>query len=99
MISRVFKAKIADGRYSDFQINFRKIALPLIKSHDGLLSLSAGRLPDDADHDFMLVTNWESLEHVKAFAGDNWQEPLIPSGMDTFMEEVWLDHYDLFEHA
>ncbi len=99
MISRVFKAKITEGRFADFEANFRRIALPLIRSHGGLLSLSAGRVNGSSDHDFMLVTNWESLAQVKAFAGENWQEPLIPEGMEQFMAAVWLDHYDLFEHS
>lgn len=99
MISRVFKAKITVGQFEEFQMNFRKIALPLIQSHDGLVSFSAGRITNSADHDFMLVTNWQSLEHIKAFAGDAWQTPLIPSGMENFMEAVWLDHYDLFENS
>lgn len=41
-----------------------------------------------------MVTHWENAEALQAFAGRDWNKAVIPSGMEAFVDECWVHHYE-----
>jgi len=41
----------------------------------------------------MMISRWDSIDRIKQMAGENWNEPHIPSHMEKFRVAHSLDHY------
>ena len=74
MITRVFRAIVHDNKQDEFQEFFLRIALPSVKSHSGLESVSVGRPLPSSPNEFSMVMVWKDIESLKEFAGENWWE-------------------------
>ena len=74
----------------------RERAAPDYKSVDGILR----RLDNDAAH-FLLITHWESMEAVKAFAGPNPETAKYYPDDDEFLleKEETSQLYEVFYDA
>ncbi|MCG8434931.1 MAG: antibiotic biosynthesis monooxygenase, partial [Gammaproteobacteria bacterium] len=86
MIIRVFRVKVFAGMEAEFEEKFREVSLPLVKSQDGFISLYAGKPVKFDPQEYVLVTTWESEAALRDFAGDNWNKPVIPPGMEKYIE-------------
>ena len=71
MIIRLWHGRTTTSDYDAYTAFMRERAVPDYRSVDGNLACYfLRRLDDDAAH-FLLITHWESMEAVKAFAGPN----------------------------
>lgn len=71
MIVRLWHGRTAKSDYDAYTAFMRQRAAPDYRSVDGNLACYfLRRLDDDAAH-FLLITHWESMAAVKAFAGPN----------------------------
>lgn len=101
MIIRIFKAIISIELHDEFEAKFIEISVPVVKNYHGLISLEIGRPTKWNPEEFVMVSRWESENDLIAFAGENWNEAHIPSGMEKFIEKCSVYHYeniDLFEN-
>jgi len=46
-----------------------------------------------------MVSIWENETSIEAFAGKDWNRPVIPSNMEKFVVECWVHHYEIFGNA
>ena len=99
MILRVFHVTVHEGKAPEFEEFFRTIALPLVKSQDGLLSVVAGKPRADAPNTFCMTMVWESVEALKGFAGENWTEARIEPEEAHLIVSTRVEHYDLIGAA
>jgi quinol monooxygenase YgiN len=95
MIVRVFRARVRAGAAADFEAKVRQESIPLVEAAGGVVSWWAGR-PLGAAGEFVMVSIWQDLESLKAFAGPDWQrEGVIPPDELPLLEETILHHYEL----
>jgi heme oxygenase (mycobilin-producing) len=41
-----------------------------------------------------MISQWEDETALIAFVGEQWNHPVIPPGMNDFVIECWVYHYE-----
>jgi heme-degrading monooxygenase HmoA len=93
LIVRHFTATVHAGQQEAFKIFFLETALPLVRSHKGLVSVRVGMPHESSPREFAMVTVWSDLEALKVFAGELWQEAVIHPDEEHLIEKVRVEHY------
>ena len=47
--------------------------------------------------EYVVVTQWDSVAALEAFAGPRWQEAVIEPKEEHMLAEVFCDHYETVE--
>ena len=97
MIVRVFRAKVRPGKAAELEQEIKYGSVSLVEAQQGVVTYFAGR-PKGSNHDeFVMITIWENLAAVKAFAGaDTWEQSVISETMAPLLEDSSLDHFEVF---
>ena len=99
MIVRVFRVRIHKEFQQDFENDIDLISLPLVKAQKGFVSVSFGRVLGQDNDEYVLITTWESQDALIAFCGEAWEQALIPHGMEKYIKDCWVYHYEQFREA
>jgi len=97
MITRIFRVLVEPDLQNAFEEKFQIISVPFVKRHQGLISVSIGK-PLQNSNEYMMISVWENHEVLKQFAGENWEQSVIPEGMEQFVSECWVHHYENFNN-
>lgn len=92
-ITRIFRIRIFPLLRTEFEEKFADISMRSVHRADGLVSAQICKPTLWAPNEYMMISVWEDEAAVRAFAGDNWHQPVIPPGMEKFIGECWLHHY------
>jgi hypothetical protein len=95
MIIRVFTPTIHPGREGEFEAFLRDTAAPLVSRQSGLVAQHVGGPRDPFSTQFVYVTVWESVESIRAFAGERWQEAVITPDEEHLLKNTWIGHYEV----
>jgi hypothetical protein len=95
MILRFFRAIVHDDKQTEFKTFFLGTALPFVRSHPGLLSVSIGLPRSESPSEFSMSTVWRDIDSLKRFAGENWQQAVIHPEEAHLLKEAFIHHYDL----
>jgi heme-degrading monooxygenase HmoA len=90
---RVFRARVTPGKEDEFRAFFAGEAVAIVRRFDGLVSVQVGLPTEASPHEFLMVTTWTSLEALKAFTGEAWQEAYIDPREAPLLKEVQVQHY------
>lgn len=93
MITRIFRVLVEPSLQKSFEEKFQTISIPFVKKHQGLVSVSIGRPLQNSD-EYVMISIWESYAALKQFAGENWEQAVIPEGMAQFVSKCWVHHYE-----
>ena len=99
MILRVWKGWTQRDRADAYETYMREVALPGYADVAGNRAVYLTRRPAAGDRtEFGMVTVWDSMEAVKAFAGDNPDRAVFYDRDDEFLvERDWdVAHYEIF---
>lgn len=96
MIIRVFRARVREGSEADFQEKVNLLSIPLVKGQKGMIEYYAGRSMGSPSNEFLMVTVWEDLASLKAFAGADWNRVVVPEEELPLLEGTSVDHYEIF---
>ena len=77
MIMRIFQVTTRPGKEAEFAEFFHSTAIPLMQRTEGLHSVTFGAARPETPTEFCMVMIWESLEALKAFAGEDYANPHI----------------------
>jgi antibiotic biosynthesis monooxygenase (ABM) superfamily enzyme len=94
MIIRVFRARIHPGREDEFERFVQETGVPMVEGHAGCSHVAWGRNHWGDRPEFMVVTHWDSVEALEAFAGPRWREAVVEPGEEHMLAEVSCDHYE-----
>ena len=94
MIIRVFQARLKPGARPAFDRLCRTVSVPLMRAQPGCLAVSIGEPTSARPEEFVVVSVWRDLEHLKAFTGDRWREATILPGEADLLEAASVAHYD-----
>ncbi len=94
MITRVFRAKVPINLQNEFENKFIEISVPLVKSCEGLISVTIARPTKANPEGFAMISVWKDVDAIVKFIGEKWNEAHIPDGMEKYISECWVDHYE-----
>jgi len=98
MITRVFRVQIHKECIAEFENDYKNVSVPLVKSQKGLVSVETGRPLDNHSNEYIMISHWSDIESLKQFVGESWQEALIPHGMEKYIKQCWIHHYETENH-
>jgi len=96
MIARIFRVRIRPELRASFEKDFHEISIPLVKSHHGLISVTIGKPTKWIPDEYVMISTWQNEKSLEDFAGKNWNVPVVPSGMEKYVSECWVHHYEIF---
>ncbi len=97
MIVRVFRAKIRKGRVAEFKRMVLDQSIPWLKSSDGMLGYFPGEPFGYNGQEFVMITLWRDLAALEAFAGTDWETPVVTEDEGPLVEAMFADHYLSFD--
>ena len=95
MILRQFQVTIHEGKEQEFEDIFRDEILPMVKAHEGLQWVAAGKPWNGEPNVFCMTMLWRDLESIKEFAGADWEEARIEPQEAHLIKSTKLDHFEL----
>ena len=92
-VIRIFRATVKPGMGENFRSFFVNEALPLVKSQEGMLRVTVGLPSEVSPHEFMMISEWDSLESLRKFAGEDWNKAVIDPREAHLISETEVNHY------
>lgn len=77
----------------EFEKEFKAVAKTILTDYEGLINIEIARPSKWKPLEFMMISRWDSVDRIKKMAGENWNEPHIPSHMEKYRVTHSLDHY------
>lgn len=93
MITRIFRVQVHKEHMLEFESDYKNISIPLVKSQEGFISVETGK-PLNEKNEYLMISHWKDIESLKSFVGKSWEEALIPKGMEKYVQQCWLHHYE-----
>jgi hypothetical protein len=93
MIIRIFRVEIDPSKREAFEREFYTTSVNAVRSHSGLLSCDIGSPTKWSPNIYAMITKWSDEEALVGFAGENWNVPIIPQGMESFAMGCSVDHF------
>jgi quinol monooxygenase YgiN len=97
VIIRVFRAQIHHGKEGEFERFVRETGVPTVEKQAGCAHVAWGRSRWSEQPEFAVVTHWDSVAALEAFAGPRWQEAVIEPEEEHMLAQVFCDHYETVE--
>ncbi|WP_170425230.1 antibiotic biosynthesis monooxygenase family protein [Ruegeria arenilitoris] len=97
MIMRIFQVTTRLGKEEEFSKFFHETAIPLMRGTKGIVQVLPGAPRKDTPREFSFVMVWESLESLKAFVGEDYENPHIDPAEAELVESRTIKHYDLVQ--
>jgi hypothetical protein len=93
VITRVFRGNLRPGSLEAFTRYLSDIAVPRFLTSPGVSGLEI-HLPDtDTGGTVLCATLWRDVDHVKAFAGEDWAKPQMGDGEDEMVQRAAVSHH------
>lgn len=93
MIIRIFEVVIDPKYRNGFERDFKSISVETVKSSKGLISCTIGSPSKWNSDEYTMITVWENELSLIDFAGKNWNQAVIPSGMEKYAKSFNVKHY------
>ncbi|QLC24579.1 hypothetical protein HFP57_05750 [Parasphingopyxis algicola] len=94
MIIRIFRACIKIGLEDEFEEKYRTVSVPFMESCQGMESVSIGRPTQWTPDDYVMVSEWTSLQALQDALGSAWHEAHIPAGMEHLIASCAVEHFE-----
>jgi heme-degrading monooxygenase HmoA len=97
MIIRTWVAYAKPGNARAYREHLRGSVLPQLRKRDGFLGLSLCEAERDGQVEIMVISRWESLDAIKAFAGSKVDKAVVDPGARAVLAEFddFATHYDV----
>lgn len=96
MITRVFRVRIDPTRRDAFEQDFQTTSVRAVEGKDGFISASIGKPTKWTPDDYVMISTWRDEKALRAFAGEDWNRAVIPGGMEHYVIDCWVDHFQSF---
>ena len=97
MIIRIFRAVIYEDRVADFKRMVQEQSIPWLEKSDGMLGYFPGQPFGANDREFLMVTLWRDIDALQAFAGTDWDNPVVTEDETPLVEAMYAEHYLRFD--
>ena len=99
MIARIWRGEVPLDRADEYLNRMREVALPDYRSTEGNRGAFALRRLHDDRAEFLMLTFWDSLDSIKAFAGEDVDAAkYYDFDAEVLLEMVpHVDHFELYD--
>jgi heme-degrading monooxygenase HmoA len=100
MIARIWRGWIRSWDADAYAEHLRHTAIPHHRQAPGNKAAYILRRGDGDYTEFAILTLWESVGAVRAFAGEDIEQPVPSPGDQTFLTgpQPAITHYEVIEH-
>ena len=97
MIARTWHGRVLTSKADAYQAYLYRTGIPDYKSTPGNHGVLVLRRTDGDETHFLLTTLWESVDAVRAFAGDDYLRARYYAEDDEYLleREPFVTHYDV----
>ena len=97
MISRQFRALAHPNRAHDYIEHLRTETFPALRKIPGFVDASVLSRPSGRGVEFLIVTRWDSMDAITAFAGADPEVAVVPAKAAEMMLEYdrRVRHFDV----
>jgi heme-degrading monooxygenase HmoA len=102
MILREWRGRAAPGKIADYPAHFRAAVLPELRRIRGFLGATLSRRSIDGGAvEYLVLTRWQSLDAIRAFAGSEIGEAVVePAAVAALVDfDRNVRHYEIVEDA
>ena len=101
MISRHWKGVARTEEADNYIAHLRNETFPHLAQIDGFISASILRRETQTGTEFLILTNWQSIEAIRQFAGDTALVAVVPTKVQAMMIEFdkEVDHYEVVDQS
>lgn len=99
MISRHWRGLAKAERADAYVEHLKTETFPSLRTLAGFVSASILRRPVVEGVEFLIVTNWTSIDAIRAFAGDDVETAVVPRSVQDMMVDFdrTARHYEVVE--
>ncbi len=98
MIIRIFRAKIRKGQVTEFKRMAQEQSIPWLENSDGMLGYIPGEPFSENSQEFVMITLWRDEAALEAFAGTDWENPIVTEDEAPLVEAMFADHYFRYDN-
>jgi heme-degrading monooxygenase HmoA len=97
MIVRKWRGRAPTGKPDAYAEHFNKAVLPELRGIPGFAGAMLLRQAKPDGFEFLVLTMWESVDAIKAFAGADHERAVVEPGAVAALEEfdATVEHYEL----
>ena len=97
MIIRIFRAKIRKGQITNFKRMVQIQSIPWLENSEGMLGYLPGEPFNENTREFVMITQWRDQGALEAFAGSDWENPVVTEDEAPLVESMSADHFIGFD--
>ncbi len=83
----------------EFEDKFSTVSVAVASEAKGFEEVSIFKPTEWSPDEYAMISHWADEAALKAFAGENWNKPLIPDQMAKYIAECWVHHFTSWESA
>jgi heme-degrading monooxygenase HmoA len=97
MIVRLWSARITKAQWKDYLRHFRDSVLPALRKFEGYTSSSVLARPKDDEIEILVLTVWNSVTAIDAFAGPDREAAVVAPEAATLLTDYdrRVRHFDV----
>jgi len=96
MITRIFRVRIDPSLRDEFEQKFSSVSIETVQKQKGFISVEIGKPTKWAPDEYVMISRWSDEEALRMFVGEKWNYAHIPEGMDKYVKECWVHHYQSY---
>jgi heme-degrading monooxygenase HmoA len=99
MIIREWRGRAAPGKAEAYPAHFRRTVLPELRGNAGFCGAHLSQRRTSENIEFLVLTRWQSMEAIRAFAGADPERAVIEPGAVAALIDFDADvrHYEVLE--
>ncbi len=97
MIARVWLGVANSNRADEYHQHLLQDTFPNMQTLRGFVAGTVLRRTVDEGTEFLVITQWDSLDSIRAFAGRDVERAVVPSSAQTMMVryDAEVRHYEV----
>ena len=99
MVIREWRGRAHMADQDAYPMHFHSRVLPELRGIAGFVDATLGRRVLDGQVEFMVLTRWQSMDAIRAFAGDEPGRAVVEPGAISALTEFdrTVQHYEVVE--
>lgn len=99
MVIREWRGRAAPDKVDEYPRHFGSNVLPELRRIDGFRAAFLTRREIAGQIEFLVLTHWESMNAIRAFAGDDAERAIVePGGVAALLDfDPHVRHYEVLE--
>jgi len=101
MIIRAWRGRASRSKSDAYPGHFREAVVPELRNVPGFLGAQLSRRPEGDRVEFLVLTRWQSMEAVRAFAGPAVDKAVVEPGAIAALDDfdATVRHYEVIEEV